>query len=59
MSIDDLAKSLFDTRSDIPKARGAPTFTPPTWETIGEPVRANFREYASRLMVNMHVGHCP
>lgn len=52
MSIDvrQLAKSLFDTRAHFPKVRGAPTFTPPTWETAGEPVRADFLEYAGRLI---------
>jgi hypothetical protein len=49
MNVDQLAKSLFDTRSDFPKARGAPSFTAPTWDSVGEPVRASFREYASRL----------
>lgn len=54
IDVDQLAKSLFDTRSDFPKVRGAPTFTPPTWETIGEAARTDFREYASRLIVDVH-----
>jgi hypothetical protein len=36
MNVDQLAKSLFEKRREFPKLRGAPTFTEPTWDSIGE-----------------------
>jgi hypothetical protein len=44
-----IARRLFESRRDFPKVRGAPSFTEPTWETIGEAGRKAFIDYANDL----------